>query len=1846
MLVDATWISDSALVCITPTSRCKVPCTTSIRVVSANTEYTKESLEFKYEERIYVDAIFPVRGSIEGGGVIQVVSSQTFADSESFVCTFGSGTSRAHVDGAKINLTTVECLVPAAEVPGKVCVEISNNNVDFSNNCVQFEYTPAATVSRLGQKHGPRTGGTEVTVEGSHFGESSDMRCRFGDKYTDDVRVVSSTTAVCVAPAASASGWVSLEVSNNGGADYTQNGLQYLYVEPARVDYVYPESGPESGGTLLMIGGSNFYSSAELMCHFIGTSDGREVATTKATWISSSALTCVSPPHRPSTIRVAVSSNGQQKTKESVHFAFHTRISVTTVSPAQGSIRGGSSLHLRGTGFTNTTTLSCRFDDMVVFATYVSPTTILCVTPAHARGAVNIGVSNNGVDYSFVGNLIFKFVQIPRVSKIMPRAGPATGGSKLLVTGSGFQDTKHLACRLIVSQTHAAGGKSAAVASDSVARRMPATYISANLLHCTVPDVSAVLPEGGLAEFSVSLDGGVEFSVQQVTFSFTVPPIVSGVSPMIGIEEGGTVVTVLGSHFSNTGDKLMCRFGDSRPATATWKSSLAVQCVSPPYAPGSIVSVEISLNGGIDFSTNRVLFHIVETPRVRAITPNSGPTYGGTRVIIFYVDSSSSVVAAAEHYCRFRRSSAEDKSRVSVISTVVAMLLNRTHLECVAPPRDEVGKVCVEISNNNVDFSNNCVQFEYTPAATVSRLGQKHGPRTGGTEVTVEGSHFGESSDMRCRFGDKYTDDVRVVSSTTAVCVAPAASASGWVSLEVSNNGGADYTQNGLQYLYVEPARVDYVYPESGPESGGTLLMIGGSNFYSSAELMCHFIGTSDGREVATTKATWISSSALTCVSPPHRPSTIRVAVSSNGQQKTKESVHFAFHTRISVTTVFPSRGSHQGGTSVMITGTGFSNASGRLSCRFDETVVLAEFVSETRVSCRSPPWIGNRGTVWVQVSNNGIDFSGDASLDSRNQAVSETDGRGKNSFDFISVSQVLEISPQMGPASGGTRVVISVDELPRAVGDDVGIYCRFTAEDGKSSLMKPAVTEKDAADGLESSKLVCFTPATLPQLLTLELVVGDVDVTFSDSRFLVYTTPTMTDIRPASAHEQGGSTVTIHGSGFKNTNAAFCRFGAHNGENQTAVRATWLAESLLECVVPPATGPGAVSVDVTVNGIDYTASGLSLTYVTQTVIISAWPLSGPAGGGTIVNISGTGFTSQRNASEPPVCIFGRGAHAIHVSAHTFTDSTASCKVPPSPVDLSASADAHNSMQQSALRIFSADLLRSGETPHHDYFSSMQGNLDVPNDVSGNSRTSGIKETSVMFTYIAETIVAALEPAFGPTSGHTVLRLSGASIPTLSQLVVSCVFTGLGLLEPIIVRATPTSNSIAECTTPPVETAGIATVRLAISESADVSLASSTTVVTTTSVQYTFHGEISVQSAAPTLGPESGGTAVTLTLDREPGLASFVPLVCVFGDLPEVPAQYLGSNNVRCNSPPSAPGSVSLSLKTRGVNDSSDNSFSDGFIFVYHDPITVASISPSEALASGGTRIRIQGTNFLNVSSLSCRFGGRAIVQAFFVTSHVVTCTVPAINMNLLEDSTEATKMSAVVSVAVSINGVHWSDVHTKKVVHQSRLLLLAGASSIVSLNPSHGPATGGTDITVTLSSESTPLRPTHGALLYCRFSEVRTKLNGTEDDIVAMDSIIVPALRVSSFSLRCESPSVANKMGLSSSTSAYATVEVSFNGGTDFTSSGTSFGYYAMPMITSMMPHSGSEQGGTLLFITGVHFPRNREQSSVKCRFGPSGPHEKDSELAVDGAWVSPSAIRCVTPAACPWQSPRVSVV
>ena len=80
------------------------------------------------------------------------------------------------------------------------------------------------------------------------------------------------------------------------------------------------------------------------------------------------------------------------------------------------------------------------------------------------------------------------------------------------------------------------------------------------------------------------------------------------------------------------------------------------------------------------------------------------------------------------------------------------------------------------------------------------------------------------------------------------------------------------------------------------------------------------------------------------------------------------------------------------------------------------------------------------------------------------------------------------------------------------------------------------------------------------------------------------------------------------------------CRFGALD------VDARWVSSTEAECVAPAAAAPGAVAVRLGVADQQMSADALEFVYAAALDLAAASPLSGPANGGTVVAIEGSGF--------------------------------------------------------------------------------------------------------------------------------------------------------------------------------------------------------------------------------------------------------------------------------------------------------------------------------------------------------------------------------------------------------------------------------------------------------------------------------------------------------------------------------------------------------------------------------------------------------------------------------------------
>jgi hypothetical protein len=198
------------------------------------------------------------------------------------------------------------------------------------------------------------------------------------------------------------------------------------------ISSISPVSGTTAGGTVVTITGANFQSGA--------TVTFGSTAATGVTVVSSTSIKATTPALTAGRVSVVVTNpDAQSATLTNGYTFINPPPTITSISPVSGTIAGGTSVSIAGTGFQSGATVSFGGTPATA-VTFVSSVSITATTPAHAAGAVNVIVANpdsqsatstNGYTYAS-GN------PAPTVSSISPTFGTTAGGTGVSITGAGF----------------------------------------------------------------------------------------------------------------------------------------------------------------------------------------------------------------------------------------------------------------------------------------------------------------------------------------------------------------------------------------------------------------------------------------------------------------------------------------------------------------------------------------------------------------------------------------------------------------------------------------------------------------------------------------------------------------------------------------------------------------------------------------------------------------------------------------------------------------------------------------------------------------------------------------------------------------------------------------------------------------------------------------------------------------------------------------------------------------------------------------------------------------------------------------------------------------------------------------------------------------------------------------------------------------------------------------------------------------------------------------------------------------------------------------------------------------
>lgn len=537
---------------------------------------------------LYAEAVVvnPASGPVYGGTAVTITGSGFVSDPVTEVYIGGE----LATDLVVVNSTTLTVTTPEMYGAGPADVDIyfQSGNNDYTANAFTYE---DVSITSVMPSSGPMSGGTTVTVTGNHF--TAPTTVAFAGTPGTSVNIIDSQTLSVVTPPEQ-SGTpgpvdVEIDVANGIGYAFLSNG--FSYVQPTVTD-ITPASGPIYGGTPITVKGSGFSAVGSAVVT-IGA-----IPAISTTILSDSVITAITPEgYRPGLVDVDIQFDSGSSGEVYLTGGFtQQNISVTSVTPAQGPVSGGTRLLIEGSLFRSPMDVTIggnlATDIQVLDENTLMATTPMGITPASV--GVSVGVTDTSAYVDLVG--AFTYTDSGPFS-VAPATGSTLGGTYVEISGSNAPYTA----------TVLFGG----VPAGNVA------VVDSNTL-------SAISPPNPAGTVTITVDDGYDTYILANAFTYVAPPPrVDGIMPPTGLAAGGSDVTITGLDFQSG---LSATIGGQSLNALAVLDSMTVTGTAPalPLGPADVVVINpdgqsAALVGG---------FNVVpELPQVSQVAGDVAP-YG------------------------------------------------------------------------------------------------------------------------------------------------------------------------------------------------------------------------------------------------------------------------------------------------------------------------------------------------------------------------------------------------------------------------------------------------------------------------------------------------------------------------------------------------------------------------------------------------------------------------------------------------------------------------------------------------------------------------------------------------------------------------------------------------------------------------------------------------------------------------------------------------------------------------------------------------------------------------------------------------------------------------------------------------------------------------------------------------------------------------------------------------------------------------------------------------------------------------------------------------------------------
>ena len=291
---------------------------------------------------------------------------------------------------------------------------------------------------------------------------------------------------------------------------------------------------------------------------------------------------------------------------------------LTSVSPARGSVQGGTTLTITGTGFSSDdiTAISVDIGGSTCEVDYANYSTIVCITGSNSEGDHYINVQITGLASFPQDSLTYEYAMnsTPRINTISPTSGQR--GDMVTIEGSGFgMDPSSVSVDFDSSPCIVISGMSS---DSSVVCELGGHFAGAVLPEVTVEGMgTGITDNSAFFNYILAATGSPSNSSRSFAGMNTIT------IPMNGADPANATITICGE---------VCSISREVPQTER-----ELSCIVPPadYTLGSLnCNITINSSGRSITIDNGYTYDINLTPFVDSINRTRGGTEGGSPIMI------------------------------------------------------------------------------------------------------------------------------------------------------------------------------------------------------------------------------------------------------------------------------------------------------------------------------------------------------------------------------------------------------------------------------------------------------------------------------------------------------------------------------------------------------------------------------------------------------------------------------------------------------------------------------------------------------------------------------------------------------------------------------------------------------------------------------------------------------------------------------------------------------------------------------------------------------------------------------------------------------------------------------------------------------------------------------------------------------------------------------------------------------------------------------------------------------------------------------------------------------------